>query len=93
MRQDRFDKVLAFLRRLDEARIHYSLAHVRDDAISVHIAVPGERWEVDFLEDGEVDVERFVSSGTIDDASAWDELFAKFADKDEQVTDNVRTRK
>ncbi len=29
----------------------------------VKVAVPGERWEVEFFEDGRVDVEVFRSSG------------------------------
>ncbi len=88
MTADRFDRVLAFLRRLDEAKIHYEMSHYRDDAISVKVTVPGERWEVDFLEDGDVDVERFLSNGHIDDESALDELFARFSDKEELVTDD-----
>lgn len=31
----------------------------------VLIAVPGQRWEVEFFEDGQVEVERFVRSGAI----------------------------
>ena len=80
MTDDRFDKVLAFLHRLDAAKIHYILGHYRDDAVSVKIAVPGERWEVDFLDDGSVDVERFASNGEIYDESMLDELFAKYSD-------------
>jgi len=60
-----FSDLLAFLRRLEAARIHYTLRHSRDDAVMVEIAVPGERWEVDFLEDGDVDVEVFRSDGGV----------------------------
>jgi len=46
----------------------------------VEIAVPGERWEVEFLVDGSIDVEIFRSSGDIMSADALDDLFARFSD-------------
>jgi hypothetical protein len=44
-----------FLQRLRSAKIHFSLASHREDVVMVQIAVPGERWEVEFLADGSVD--------------------------------------
>jgi hypothetical protein len=70
----------ALLRRLDAARIAYRLERVRDDAIAIEVAVPGERWEIEWFESGEVEVEIFRSSGEILDARALTELFARFAD-------------
>ena len=58
-----FAALLDFLRRLSDARIPYTLRHSRDDAVMVEVAVPGERWEIDFLEDGDVDVEVFRGGG------------------------------
>jgi len=29
------------------------------------VTVPGERWEIDFLEDGDVDIEVFRSTGGV----------------------------
>lgn len=80
MKEDRYDRLMTFLQRLSEAKIHYRLSHNRDDAVSVEVTIPGERWEVDFLDDGCVDVERFVSNGVIQDESALEELFAKNSD-------------
>lgn len=57
-----FSNLLAFLNRLQDAHIPYSIRHSRSDAVMVRVVVPGERWEIDFLEDGEVDVEVFRSS-------------------------------
>ena len=82
MNEDRFDRVLAFLRRLEGARIHHEVASYREDALSVVVRVPGEYWEIDFLADGGVDVERFVSDGTLEDESALSELFARFSDEE-----------
>lgn len=48
-----------------EARLSYTLAHNREDAIMVLVAVPGERWEVEFFADGTIDVEVFVSTGGV----------------------------
>ncbi len=40
----------------------------------VEVTVPGERWEVEFLEDGSVDVEVFRSNGEIRNEVALEEL-------------------
>jgi hypothetical protein len=82
MSTDVFSKLLTFLRRLERAKIAYRLRHSRDDAIMVWINVPGERWEVEFLEDGDIDVEVFRSGGHIDDESALQDLFARHSDAD-----------
>jgi hypothetical protein len=87
MTRDRFDKLLGFIRRLEEAKIHYDVESYRYDAISVVVTVPGQRWEVDFMADGDIDVERFVSNGQIDDESALEELFEKFAEPPESTSE------
>lgn len=46
----------------------------------VQIAVPGDRWEVEFMVDGSVEVERFHSNGQIAGSAALEELFARFSD-------------
>lgn len=46
--------LLSFLNDLRDAKISYRMGHHRDDAVMVEIAVPGERWEVEFFEDGTV---------------------------------------
>ena len=70
--------VLDFLDRLREAKIHFALASHRDDAIMVQIAVPGERWEVEFMKDGSVEVERFRSNGQITNQTELETLFKLF---------------
>ena len=54
--------LLGFIGQLRKAGISYRLHTVRD-AVMVVVNVPGERWEMEFFEDGEVEVERFVSQG------------------------------
>ena len=68
------DGLLDFLSKLEEHDIYYRLNKVRD-AILVEIAIPGERWEVEFFRDGSVEVERFITSGKIEGASVLDSLF------------------
>ena len=72
--------VLDLLRRLDAARLSYRLEQIRDDAICIQVAVPGERWEIELLETGEVEIEVFQSNGEIRDAHALSDLFARFSD-------------
>ena len=73
-------KLTSFLEDLSQKRISYTLAYCREDSILVSIAVPGERWEVEFFANCDVEVERFVSTGRIDDESALAELFRRFSD-------------
>jgi len=75
-----FQKLLDFLVRLDAAHLHYTLTHVRAETIAVEVVVPGERWEVEFMEHGGVEVERFTSDGTILDERALDQLLRNFSD-------------
>ena len=72
--------VLTFLERLDASRITYRLNKVRD-ALMVELAIPGERWEVEFFATGEVEIERFRSSGQIEtDETVLNQLFVSSDD-------------
>ena len=70
-------RLLSFLNGLRDAKIFYRLSQHRDDAIMVEAAVPGERWEVEFLEDGSVEAEVFRSDGEIYDEKVLDELLRR----------------
>lgn len=69
------------LDRLDVAEIQYTLSSVREGAIVVGIDVPGEHWEVEFMDDGDIEVEVFRSDGQIFDFSIVEDLFD--SDEDE----------
>lgn len=73
-------RLLSFPNDLRKGKIHYRLDQHREDAIMVEVAVPGERWEVEFLDDGAVEAEVFRSDGTIHDSSALDELIQRHRD-------------
>jgi hypothetical protein len=69
-------KLLEFLAQLEARHIWYRLEHVRD-SIMVITTIPGERWEVEFFEDGQVEVERFSSPGKIEHEIDFTRLFAE----------------
>jgi hypothetical protein len=74
-----FQKLLDFLNRLDAEKLSYRLSHFREETVAVEVAVPGERWEVEFYATGAVEVERFRSDGHVSaDESLLAELFAKY---------------
>ncbi len=85
MKKNLFKKLLDFLDRLDDADIPYRLEHSRDDAVMVIAFAPGQYWEIEFIEDGTVDIERFRSNGHIDDESVLEELFDLCFDEEKPV--------
>ncbi len=60
---DVLDEMLNFLDRLDKTQTYYTLSYHRSRMIMINIVVPGERWEIEFEDDGDVHVERFISDG------------------------------
>lgn len=66
--------LIDFLGKLDESKIYYKLDKIRD-SILVEVTVPGQRWEVEFMQDGTVEVEKFVSTGTILGYTELEKLF------------------
>ena len=80
MKQNPFGKFMAFLDKLEANVLPYTITRARDEALLINISVPGERWEVEFMADGSVEIERFCSNGEITDESALVELFARFAE-------------
>lgn len=67
-----------FCRELDRRNVTYELRIVRDEALMMSVAVPGERWEIEFFDDGQIELERFVSQGVAEAPSALAELLAWF---------------
>ena len=88
MNGNAFEKLITFLSDLEQRGISYTLAHNRDQAIMVIAAAPGERWEIEFLDDGSVEVERFISGGQICGQEVLNELFARYSEDED---DNLET--
>jgi hypothetical protein len=59
------ENVLQFCNALNERRASYRLSVDRPEAIRVTLDVPGERWEIEFFPDGEIELERYVSQGVV----------------------------
>ncbi|MBL8589210.1 MAG: hypothetical protein JNK46_11830 [Methylobacteriaceae bacterium] len=57
------DRLWALSRRLTEAGVSHETVVYRDDAVSIVANTPGRYWEIDFLDDGSVDVEIYESKG------------------------------
>jgi hypothetical protein len=81
MTENQLKRVLDLLNRLEAAKIHFTLARNQEDAITIEVAVPGQRWEIDCYSNGSTDVEVFKSDGSIRNESAIDELFRDFSDE------------
>lgn len=73
-------ELIDFLNKLELNNIFYKLNKVRDDAIMVEIAVPGQRWEVEFMEDGTVEIEKFISDREFYDGKEIETLIKDFSD-------------
>lgn len=63
------------LDRLDAAEIPYTLSSVTEGSILVGIDAGDEHWEVEFMGDGDIDVEIYKSDGQIFDYSIIEDLF------------------
>lgn len=85
MKRSVFDKLTAFLTELEGRQVSYTLSHNRDEAIMVNVAAPGERWEIEFLEDGSIEVERFISNGEVDSEEILRELFARYRNEGDKI--------
>jgi hypothetical protein len=78
--------LLSFLDELEAKSIYFTLARCRSEAIMVCVDVPGQRWEIEFFADGEVEVEIFRSTatGVVGGSEAKEELrrlLTEFADR------------
>ena len=77
--------LINFLNELEEKNIYYRLNKTRDESIMVEVAVPGQRWEIEFLEDGTVDIEKFIGDGKMYDREELIVLFNQFSDSQDAV--------
>jgi hypothetical protein len=69
-------KAAEFRRELDRRRVAYEFRIVRDEALMLSVPLPGERWEIEFFDDGRIELERVISQGVAGAPSALAELLA-----------------
>ncbi len=79
---DQFRRLLDFLERLEAAGLYFTLQYLRENSVLTTVFAPGARWEIEFFDDGNVDVEVFESSGELEDEGALERLFAEADDWD-----------
>lgn len=78
-----FEKFTSFLDELNSKKIHFSLEYNRSGYVMVCIAVPGERWGVEFESSDNVEVEIFksgVPNQSLEGEESIERLFRKFSD-------------
>ena len=78
-------KLLALSDQLKAANIHHEVTRYREDGVSIIATVPGERWEIDVLDDGEIVVEVYKSQGNCRGEEALKELFERHSDQDDST--------
>ena len=74
------EKFVKLLDELEAAHIFFRLQRNSTVGISIEVVVPGQRWEIDVLDDGEVAIEIFRSDGKIFDEAKLEELFREWRD-------------
>lgn len=72
-------KLYDFLNKLEQNSIYYKLDKIREESIMVEVAVPGERWEVEFISDDSIEIEKFKSNGEIFNEDELKVLFSIFS--------------
>jgi len=73
-------KLLDFLSQLESKKIYYTLTKIREEAIMVQVTVPGQRWEIEFFSDGEIEVEVFSKSSGVQGEDLLKQLFDRYSD-------------
>ena len=71
-------QLLSFCAALEQRRARYEVRVEHQDAVMVSVAVPGEWWEIEFFEDGHVELERFVSQGVEERSTAVGDVLRFF---------------
>ena len=74
------NKLLLLCTRLDVARIHYQVTKYLPNAVSIVAIVPGERWEIDVHDDGQIGVEVFKALNGVRGEERLDDLFTRFSE-------------
>ncbi|ATF15261.1 hypothetical protein A616_25885 [Brevibacillus brevis X23] len=77
---ERLHELNDLLNKLEERHIFYRMSKIRSESIMIEVAVPGQRWEIEMMEDGTIEIEKFISDGDMYDEKELDVLFRDFSD-------------
>ena len=80
---DTYKELLNLLNRMAEVKLPYYLRHSRPDAITVEVRIPGEHWEIEFVDYGDevqIEVEVFRGGGVTGDEKTIEDLFGRWAE-------------
>ena len=69
-----------FLNILDEKKYILSQNKIRPESIMIDVVVPGQRWEIEFMEDGTIEIEKFISDGDFYSKEELEVLIRDFSD-------------
>ena len=72
--------LLDFVDRLKRAKLFHELSAPTDRTVMVSVWVPGEYWEVEFHEDGNVGVEVFRSVNGVERKERLEDLFTRWGE-------------
>jgi len=65
--------LLQFIRDMESRNIHFSLKHTRldptHDSLMLTLVMPGRIWEIEFFDDGQVEIEKYKSEGLVEATS------------------------
>lgn len=75
-----YSSMLTLLNELESKNIFFVIERHCDEALMVVVSVPGQRWEIEFLESGEIRIEKFLSDGKIFDSTEVQSLLDTFSD-------------
>lgn len=74
--------LFALLRRLEAAKIHFTLARHTDETVDVVATLVGRRLEISVFEDGRVQFSEFLGDESVREAEALDAILEEEARKD-----------
>lgn len=82
LRRDTINRLFEFIDFLEEKGIYHELKHFQKDIITVELDLPGEKWEIDFNDEGIYYIERFVLDESIRQEDMMEYLMEEFIERD-----------
>ena len=69
-----------FIEKLHNEKIKFRLDMIRD-SILIEVSVPNQMWEIEFMADGTIEIEKFISIGEKFDEWEIDKLINEFSEE------------